>query len=370
MNIIFRNYLRLLRSGCFGSKEDVEPMSAWKWGKLIELADMHCTTALIGDGMALCKDQFFMQIPPRLTAQLHEATKKTVEKKASLNKTVQDLFMQLSNMQCRPILIGSHACAALYDEPFHCLPKSIELFFPYETQGRKADFWAEDYGDDVDYPDKHSLKYTWEGATIIHYHRLLRLSNKLMGHSIQNVIEQELRENKAYYTKIDGYQIETLPPTLSLFVLLNQISQNMLTHGIRLTELIDLGVFLKKIGDRVDYVKLQTWTDKLKMQRMLQLIGQLMMTMLSFPADELPFTTVQKPTDIRAIIQEILVPSSMGNKIFSFIQYDDSIFLHTKNSSVVLWHARRSARFLKYYPSESLSSFFSSFTHSLSDIEE
>ena len=46
------------------------------------------------------------------------------------------------------------------------------------------------------------------------------------------------------------------------------------------------------------------------------------------------------------------------------------IFVHTSNSQAMLWHVRRSAQYLKYYPSEAMTNFFTAFAHSLSHIEE
>jgi len=371
LNIIIRNYLRLLRAGCFGQEEKVEPMSAWKWSKAIELSVHHNTTALVSDGIERCSDQFFLQIPDRLKAAIQQATQKTVEMKRQTDEQLVELEQILTGMLLRPILIGSQAIAPLYDRPEHRLPEETEFFFPYETQGRKADVWAEETGEDIDYPDKYTMRYTWHSMAVIHNHRLIRLTNKLLGHGMQNLFEEEQREMSASYITINGHETEILSPTLTLFQLLTQISHDMLSHGIMLTDLLNLGILLRKIGHRIDYVKLQTWTDKLKMQRMLQLISQLMIDLLHFSEDEMPFLTPSsKPVDATRIVQEILMPPSMRGKNISFSQASGSIFVHASNTSAMMWHAQRSARFIKYYPSESITNFFSSFTHSLTDIEE
>lgn len=371
LNIIIRNYLRLLRAGCFEQPEQVEPMSAWKWSKAIELSVHHHTTALVSDGIERCSDQFFLQIPERLQTAIRQATQKTEEMTQRADEQLAELEQILTGMQLRPILIGSQAIAPLYDRPDHCLPEEAEFYFPYETQGRKADVWAEEQGEEIEYPDKYTMRYTWKEMQVIHDHRLLRLSNKLLGHNMQHIFEEDQREHHASYINIKGQEMETLSPTLTLFQLLTQISHDMLSHGIMLTDLLNLGIVLRKIGHRIDYVKLQTWTDKLKMQRMIQLIAQLMTDLLYFSEDEMPFLTpAAKPVDTGRIIQEILMPPSIRSKNISFSQSSGSIFVHASNTSAMMWHAQRSARFMKYYPSESITSFFSSFTRSLTDIEE
>lgn len=62
MNIVQRNFFRLIRCGAFGQKEQVEPMSVCKWNKLYQLALMHDTAEPVYQGIQQCKDQFFMHL--------------------------------------------------------------------------------------------------------------------------------------------------------------------------------------------------------------------------------------------------------------------------------------------------------------------
>lgn len=120
LNIIIRNYLRLLRAGCFGQPEQVEPMSAWKWSKAIELSVHHHTTALVSDGIERCSDQFFLQIPERLQTAIRQATQKTEEMTQRADEQLAELEQILTGMQLRPILIGSQAIA-----PFTTVPTIV-----------------------------------------------------------------------------------------------------------------------------------------------------------------------------------------------------------------------------------------------------
>ena len=64
MDIIQRNFLRLLKSGAFGLREQIEPMSAWKWNRLYQLSQMHEVCPWCFDGMKNCADDFFLKIRP------------------------------------------------------------------------------------------------------------------------------------------------------------------------------------------------------------------------------------------------------------------------------------------------------------------
>ena len=56
MNIIKRNFLRLLRLGAFGENEVIEPMSQFKWEVIVHIATIHNVVGLIFDGIAKNKE--------------------------------------------------------------------------------------------------------------------------------------------------------------------------------------------------------------------------------------------------------------------------------------------------------------------------
>ena len=56
MNIIKRNFLRLLRLGAFGENEVIEPMSKFKWEVICHIANIHNVVSVIFDGIAKNKE--------------------------------------------------------------------------------------------------------------------------------------------------------------------------------------------------------------------------------------------------------------------------------------------------------------------------
>lgn len=72
MDIIQRNFLRLLRHGAFGQKEAVEPMSEWKWEKLYQISRIHGVTPWIADAILQRDDDFFLQLSPTLRQQFYD----------------------------------------------------------------------------------------------------------------------------------------------------------------------------------------------------------------------------------------------------------------------------------------------------------
>lgn len=73
MDIIQRNFLKLLKCGAFGQREQLEPMSAWKWKRLYQLSQMHDVTPWVYEGILTSRDDFFLQIRPELMTQWKES---------------------------------------------------------------------------------------------------------------------------------------------------------------------------------------------------------------------------------------------------------------------------------------------------------
>lgn len=66
MDVTTRNFLRLLRAGAFNRQEPIEPLSAWKWHRLLQLALMHDVEQYVYQGVICCKEQFFVHFPEQL----------------------------------------------------------------------------------------------------------------------------------------------------------------------------------------------------------------------------------------------------------------------------------------------------------------
>ena len=369
MNIIQRNFFTLLRSGAFGSKGHIEPMSAWKWNSLYQLSLMHGVTAIVYDGISNHDDDFFMQMPNWQLANWQRATEETELNNRRIDDVTVRLIEELDRGQMRPILLKGQSAATLYDNPLHRTPGNIDIFFPYTTQARKADEWAEKNGSAPTNPSRHIMQYTWNGIEIEHHHCMQQLTNKALNARLQAITEKEIRESKPAYITIYDTRVEVLPPTLSLLHALIRITRYILNEGICMKQLIDLGIYLRKAGDKVDFVKLQTWIKKLGMQNIARLISGIMVTLFGFEEDELQFASGKPDADINSIINEMFHITDNHADSWYFTQ-GKNIFVRTSDSNAMIWQIKHSAKYFRYYPSETVTNFFTTFAHSISHIEE
>ena len=276
MDIVARNLFRLLRNGAFGTQEQIEPMSAFKWERLYQLALVHRVVTYAYQGLQKSRDQFFVNLTER-------------QEEAWL-KAVGDTSRQLPAME---------------DE---------------EDELLKAD----------------------------------QFTNPVINHQLQNILDDEHSDTN----------------TRQMLLRIIRVVRHILNEGMPISQLLELGIFMRQQGAQVDYPTLKGWIGKLRLAPMSQLEGELLILLFGFQPEDVPFCSEKRDKRVAQIAEELLDFTNTRSHDWYFSQDDDSIFVHNSNSSAMFSHVRRSARYFRYYPSESVTNFFASFVHSLSHIEE
>lgn len=372
MSVIERNFFRLLRSGAFGAAEAIEPLSAWKWRRLYQLSLMHGVAAIVYDGLTARHNDFFATLPHALSDEWKATVESTEAHSEEADTATASLIEALTHAQTRPILLKGQTFASYYPAPLHRTPGDIDIYFPYATRMEKADLWAEAHATDVKSNDKDNTQYTWQHMTAEHHHTPLRLTNPLTNRRLQAIIISDVRGSDSTYTTIAGTRVETLSPSLSLLVSLVRITRYLINDGISLKQIVDLGLFLRHEGSKVDYVKVQQWLKQLGLQRMARVTAAILTDFMGFDDDEMQFVTPgPRPTksDMEHIREDIFHLSDDHTEDWYFTQ-GKNIFVRTSNSGAMMWHMRHNMRYFRYCPAETVTNFVASFVHSISHIEE
>lgn len=276
MDIIQRNLFRLLRNGAFGTVEEIEAMSPFKWECLYQLAIMHDVILYAYNGIMQSRDQFFLHLTDKQWKVWQKAAEEAKRKKQRLDEE-EDEFLR---------------------------------------------------------PD--------------------HLTNPVLNHKLQNILDDEHSDTT----------------TRHLLLLIISIVRHILNEGMPIRQLLELGIFLKENGNKVDFDMLRKWIKSLNLSQMCQLEGEFLILLYGFQSEELPFLQGKRDKQVENIAQELLEFTNTHSHDWYFSQDADSIFVHSSNTSAMFSHVKRSARYFRYFPSESLTNFFASFVHSLSHIEE
>lgn len=167
--------------------------------------------------------------------------------------------------------------------------------------------------------------------------------------------------------KEEPHVIDTSMETVYLHRLIVSNANAMLSGGISIRGIIQLGQYLRTRGDKVDFVKLDNWLTKLHLQRMAQLEGSVLITFFNFEQDEIPFVKLVERGAYKLTLRSLYY----NIKDMEDIKFQQSQvgFVHTTGGSMRK-NLRRSMRFFGYAPIESASNFFNGFFRSLSEIEE
>ncbi len=179
------------------------------------------------------------------------------------------------------------------------------------------------------------------------------LTNPLLNHAFQQILEDD----------------STTEETHRMMMMLTSIVRYLMNEGFPVRHLVELGLMLRRQGERVDYVTLQNWLEKVRMTKMSSLAGILLIHLFNFSAEEIPFYTEIPGIKLDNIIKDVFRQRTSARGTLYFSQGDD-IFVHASNTGALIGHVERSFKYFRYYPSESVTNFFASFAHSLSHIEE
>lgn len=165
----------------------------------------------------------------------------------------------------------------------------------------------------------------------------------------------------------EPHAIDTSMETIYLLRLIVSNVNAMYSGGISLRGIIQLGQYLRTRGDKVDFVKLDTWLTKLHIKRMAQLEGSVLIQFFNFEQDEIPFVKM-----VERGASKLTVRSLYYNiKDMEDIKFQESQvgFVHTTGGTMRK-NLRRSMRYFGYAPIETTCNFLNSFFKSLSEIEE
>ena len=285
-----------------------------------------------------------MQIPADIMSSWQEAAKQTEKENAEATNQMAELLLTLGTLQLRPILMEPWPTAPLYPTPHHRKAEPVSIYFPFATQGNKADEWGKNTDENADDTHHHLLLYQWKGLQVEHRHRMQQLNSRFANATLQKIIEQEWLDGGTDHVVVDGQRIETVAPTLYMLVSLLSIVKTTIRNGLSLWQMTDMGVLLRQQGHLVDYVKLQTWIEQLHIGRMAQLTGQVLTSLLGFTPDEVPFmpATAADSADADALADSMLQGAE--------------------------GHAK--SKYRHFSPGESLASAMASLTHTLGNVKE
>ena len=272
MDIIQRNFFRLLRSGALNEYESPEPMSAFKWHRLADMIK---------------------------TQQVEQYAVKGIK-------------------NCQ------------FDKAFN-MPDDVM----HKLTSQQGD--ANDNGNEKD-------------------RKSPTLSNIFLRRRLRSIRHNE------------RHAIDTSTETLTILDIIVENTNHILQQGISLNDAMTLGRFLRTKGDRIDFVKLESWIRKLRLQRMAKLQASILVAVFNFEPSELPFCDRIERAAYKLTLRTLTHNEKDYASAWHFRQ-SHSGFIRN-DSTFLRRNLRRSMRYFEYAPLETMSSLVGNFVHALAEIEE
>ena len=208
------------------------------------------------------------------------------------------------------------------------------------------------------------------------YDEMMNIPSRLMNAEVENIIPVEpaqlsnrwLNRRLRRITEEERHAIDTNIGSIEvLHIIVGNVS-SMLNKGMMLNGIIQLGSYLRTKGDKVDFVKLERWLEKLHIRRMAQLQGSMLIAVFKFEQDELPFVQRIEPAAYKLVLRSVSHSASDTAEEWHFRQSRTGFVQN--NSTLLRRNLRRSLRYIVYAPIETVSNFFHNFAKSLQEIEE
>jgi hypothetical protein len=353
--------------GTFGGAEDIEPMSNWKWKQLLLLSGENEVEAIVLDAMKPLIASGEIRLNKVIRDGWNARVSAIENRNNEVDEVVAFLFKTFTHMQLRPILMKGQGIAPMYPVPRHRCSGDIDIYFGFDKTADTAEAWIKGYGKKFE-SDKFVITYDWNGVQVEHHRQMQSLMSRRLNKQLQRLVGGEIRCCDSKYEMIGGVKVEVVPPTLCLLMMLIQITRDIIDDGIRMKPLLDLGVFLRTRGDKVDFVKFQLWIESLKMERMAQVIGILLIEMFDFEKDEIPFVVNEDDNAADNVVREIIYGSAVSKRFRS--RSTANMGTLKKETRSVYFHVRRCSKFMKCYPREIHGTIISRIAHSLDQVEE
>jgi len=138
----------------------------------------------------------------------------------------------------------------------------------------------------------HDLRNCQHAAST-HKYESAQLSNGLLNKRLNNIRNNE------------PHAIDTSTETVHVLNIIVHNIETMLNKGVVLRGIVDLGIYLRTMGHKIDFIKLENWLTKLHVETLAQFQGSILIAVFGFEKDEIDFVKKEEPVAYKLTIKII-----------------------------------------------------------------
>ncbi len=184
----------------------------------------------------------------------------------------------------------------------------------------------------------------------------LHLRNKKLNSVLRQIIDKEYSDPEKSYE------------TMQLMAILIVNVGNILSGRSYLKGIIDLGRYLRSEGNKVDFVKLESWLTQTRMLKMANLQGNMLVEGFGFDKSELPFVSRSDTRSRKSLYEAIRYDDLFTLKAWDFHENKTGFIIGSPRAA--LHSIRHALGYRRYAPSETYSTIWRGVMNGLAEIEE
>lgn len=157
--------------------------------------------------------------------------------------------------------------------------------------------------------------------------------------------------------------------TLRMLDLIVAATAEMTGRGLLLPALLDIATYLRSQGDRVDFMKTERWLRRLHLERMASLQGSMLIALLGFELDEIPYMHREEAGAEATALALLGRQREDGSATDWHIRQGRAGLVYGNTENIFRW-TRRTLHYLPYAPMETTACVWRKFVNSLEELEE
>lgn len=331
----------------------VEWLRDCQWKSLLELSKVQCVFGILADVLATFKGN--VEVSRDVLLIWIGLVMKLEQRNIKMNRMVISLFGKMRSLGLHPVLMKGQAFAQNYPNPLHRVCGDIDLYFKQQDDCKKAIDWAirvggyAHQGNESAWEHKH-FAINLKGFEVELHYQMCRFENHRLQKRLQNIIDHEFAVNEPYYVRIEGEEIETVPPTLSVLHQLMHITRHLLEAGVGIRQICDLAVYIDRHCDEINADVLRRYVEELQLDEVAGALGYILVEMLGLKKEKWPLEIVADHAEF--IIRDIFDGGNFGRQRTAF-QRNENVFVRKWHS--MTYFVKRCLLFRHLLPAESRS---------------
>lgn len=327
-------FLSLVRIG-IGHTDSTDLTDKVDWVALKALADQHGLSAVVLDGLNTVQGERLMvhgSMPQMLRLQwIGEVMQNYEQRYVKYEKAIKSLAGWYNQHGYKMMVLKGYACSLDWPKPEHrpCGDIDIWLFGQQRDADAALGSWfkvlveasdqgrAHDPNFKIEKGHHHHTVFEWNGFTVENHYDFLNVHHHKSNVELESILK-DLGKDDSHFVELNGEKVYLPSANLHALFLLRHSMSNFASTGFQLRQLLDLGFFVEKHGEEIDWDWLESQLEHYGMKKLYDVFNAICVEDLGFSVKLFPQVQFQ-PQLKKRVLNDILTPEFSEKESGGFI---------------------------------------------------